>query len=115
MSLPPLLIPRFAWLEVAPGFTVILVPLAIETCPVPVSRMPQFPGPAVPRPKVSASAEELQNKSSSRAVMPIPFARHAPQEAGMLYEHPFPDQRSTWTDTRGNRSRGIVKDGRDRQ
>ena len=115
MSLPPLLIPRLAWLEVAPELTVIPVLLDKETWFAPVSRIPQLPGPAVPRPKVSASAEELQNKTSSKTLMPIPFARHAPQEAGMLYEHPFPDQRSTWTDTRGNRSRGIVKDGTDRQ
>ena len=115
MSLPPLLIPRFAWLEVAPGFTVILVPLAMETCPVPVSRMPQFPGPAVPRPKSSAKAGELENKTSSRTVIPTSLARHAPQEAGLPYKHLLPNQWGTWTDTRGNRSRGIVKDGRDRQ
>ena len=58
MSLLPEVIPRFAWLALAPEFTVIPVPLVMETVdPEPVSRMPQLPGPAVPRPKVSAKAE----------------------------------------------------------
>ena len=93
MSLLAVLIPRFAWLELAPELTVIPVLLVMETVdPLPVSRMPQLLGPAVPSPKVSANAEELQNKTSNRAVIPNSFVRHALQDAGLLYEHLLPDQ-----------------------
>jgi hypothetical protein len=100
--LPPLLMPRFAWLACAPEFTLIPLLLAMETWFAPVSRMPQLPGPAVPRPNVSANAEELQDKTSSRVAIQTSLAQHALQEAGLLYEHLLPDQWSTWTDTKGN-------------
>ena len=114
LSLPPVVIPRFAALGFEPE--VILVALAKETWFAPVSRIAQLPGPAFPRPKSSANAEQLQNKTSSRTVIQTSLARHAFQEeAGRLYEHLLPAQWSTCTGTQGNRSRGIVEDGRDWQ
>ena len=59
---------------------------------VPVSKIPQLPGPAVPSPKSSAKAEQLYNKTTSRAVIPTSLARRAPQTAGLLYQDLSPDE-----------------------
>ena len=67
-------------------------------------------GAGGPRPKSSASAQELQNKTSSSAVIPTSLPRQVPKDAGLLYERPLPDQRNIWTAAKASRSRGIVKD-----
>jgi hypothetical protein len=60
--------------------------LGMLTVPEPVSRIPQYAGPAVPRPKSSATAQEVQNKTGTSAVIPTFLTRRTPQHAGLLYE-----------------------------
>ena len=110
MSLPPLAIPRFA----AAGAEPPVIPALPENWTsefgvLPVSRTVKLPGPAGPRPKSSANAEQLQNMTSIRIVIPTAVARHAPQEPGLLHERALPEQWNAWAVAKDKRSRGIVK------
>jgi hypothetical protein len=108
LTATPLPSPRFAELALATLFAVIpwVLPPVIVKEPPGVIRTAKLVGPAGPRPKSSANAEQPQNKTSSRTVIPTSVA---PQEAGLRYERPLPDRWSVWTADRANKSRGIGK------